>query len=136
MGQAHTAGNVREPHTVCVSGVAAATGVESARWEMFQLEHLCDDGTFRIENKSRQIAWSWLAAAEAIVEAVLYGQSSIFVSINQAEAGEKIRYAKLVLQSLRVRRLPGVRLGPVIDPLTGSAVCPPLACTGCTEIGE
>ena len=27
VGQAHTAGNVREPHTVCVSGVGAATGV-------------------------------------------------------------------------------------------------------------
>lgn len=86
----------------------AATGVEGARWEMFQLEHLCDDGTFRIENKSRQIAWSWLAAAEAMAEAVLTGQSSIFVSINQAEATEKIRYAKLTLESLRVRKLPSL----------------------------
>lgn len=88
--------------------LAAATGVEGARWEMFQLEHLGDDGTFRIENKSRQIAWSWLAAAEAVAEAVLAGQSSIFVSINQAEAAEKIRYAKLALEALRVRRLPAL----------------------------
>lgn len=83
-----------------------ATGVESARWEMFQLEHLCDDGTFRIENKSRQIAWSWLTAAEAVATAVLAGQGSIFVSINQEEAAEKIRYARAVHASLRVRGLP------------------------------
>lgn len=88
--------------------LAAATGVETARWEMFQLEHLCDDGTFRIENKSRQIAWSWLAAAEAVAEAVLIGQSSIFVSINQAEAAEKIRYAKHTLQALQLRKLPSL----------------------------
>jgi phage FluMu gp28-like protein len=86
--------------------LTAATGVEGARWEMFQIEHLCDDGHFSIENKSRQIAWSWLAAVEAVAEAVLYGQSSIFVSINQVEAAEKIRYARASLEALRLRRLP------------------------------
>lgn len=86
--------------------LAAATGVEGARWEMFQIEHLCDESTFRIENKSRQIAWSWLAAVEAVADAVLSGQSSIFVSINQAEAAEKIRYARASLEALRLRRLP------------------------------
>lgn len=86
--------------------LAAATGVPEARWEHFQLSHLCDDGTFRIEAKSRQIAWSWLAAAEAVAEAVLSGRSSIFVSINQEEAAEKIRYGKAVLESLRLRGLP------------------------------
>ena len=67
----------------------AATGVTGARWEAFQLAHLDDDGTFRIENKSRQIAWSWLSAAEAIADAAgasITGtppRDSIFVSINQ-----------------------------------------------------
>lgn len=77
-----------------------ATGVEEAKWEFFQLDHLDDDGPFRIENKSRQIAWSWLSAAEAVAEAILYGQSSIFISINQEEAQEKIRYAHQVYEAV------------------------------------
>lgn len=78
----------------------AATGVEGARWEHFQLAHLNDDHTFRIEAKSRQIAWSWLSAVEALADAILAGQSSIFVSINQEEAQEKIRYAKQAIDAL------------------------------------
>lgn len=77
-----------------------ATGVEGARWEGFQLLHLCDDGPFRIEDKSRQIAWSWLAAAEAAADAILDKRDAIFVSINQEEAKEKIRYARRVYESL------------------------------------
>ena len=74
-----------------------ATGVPDARWEHFQLDHLCDDGTFRIEDKSRQIAWSWLVAAEGVAEALLDERDSIYVSINQSEAKEKIRYARAVI---------------------------------------
>ncbi len=77
-----------------------ASGVEDAKWEFFQLDHLDDDGVFRIENKSRQIAWSWLSAAEAVAEAILAGQSSIFISINQEEAQEKIRYAHAVYDAI------------------------------------
>jgi phage FluMu gp28-like protein len=86
--------------------LVAASGVEDARWEHFQLAHLNDDSTFRIENKSRQIAWSFIAAAEAVAEAVLDGQSSLFTSINEDEAAEKIRYALAVYESLRGVRLP------------------------------
>ena len=86
--------------------VEAASGVEGARWEPFQIAHLDDEGLLRIENKSRQIAWSWLSAAEAVADAILSGQSSIFVSINLAEAKEKIRYAKAVYDGLRIGRLP------------------------------
>ena len=85
----------------------AATGVDDARWEQFQLAHLNDDSTFRIENKSRQIAWSWTVAAEGVAEALLYGQSSAYVSINLVEAKEKIRYARLVYETLpRLTRMP------------------------------
>lgn len=86
----------------------AATGVGGARWEHFQLAHLCDDSTFRIEDKSRQIAWSWTVAAEGIAEAVLEGTSSIYVSINLTEAVEKIRYARLVYESLHGIQLPAL----------------------------
>lgn len=84
----------------------AATGVDGARWEHFQYAHLNDDSTFRIENKSRQIAWSWLAAAEGVAEAVLNGTSSSYVSINLDEAAEKVRYAKQIYHALRIGGLP------------------------------
>lgn len=80
--------------------LAQATGVEWARWEHFQLSHLNDDSTFRIENKSRQIAWSWTIAAEGVADAILDRRDSIFVSINQEEAKEKIRYARHIIDAL------------------------------------
>lgn len=93
----------------------AATGVDNARWEHFQLAHLSDDGTFRIENKSRQIAWSWLAAAEAVAEAILEQSGTIFVSYNLDEASEKIRYARLVYESLRIAGLPRIKRDSVLS---------------------
>lgn len=84
----------------------AATGVDGAVWEGFQTALLNDDGIFRIEVKSRQIAWSWTIAAEAVAEAVLTDQSSVFVSINQSESAEKVRYAKLVFENLAIGGLP------------------------------
>lgn len=86
--------------------LARATGIDEARWEHFQLAHLNDDSTFRIEDKSRQIAWSWLVAAEAVANAVLHGQDTIFVSINLEEAKEKIRYARRIYDSLQISGLP------------------------------
>lgn len=86
----------------------AATGVEGARWEHFQLAHLNDDSTFRIEVKSRQIAWSWLSAVEGLADAILEAQSSIFVSINQEEAQEKIRYTKQAIEALPKCFRPGL----------------------------
>jgi hypothetical protein len=83
-----------------------ATGFEGARWEHFQIAHLNDDSTFRIEDKSRQIAWSWLVAVEAIANAILHRTGTIFVSINLEEAKEKIRYARLALDCIRLSALP------------------------------
>ena len=79
-----------------------------ARWEAFQIDHLDDEKTFRIETKSRQIAWSWISAAEAVAEAHadLWGdqpRDSIFVSIKTEEAAEKIRYARRIYDSLKER---------------------------------
>jgi hypothetical protein len=84
----------------------AATGVPGARWEPFQVALLNNEDVFSIEAKSRQIAWSWTVAAEAVAEALLDGQSSVFVSINQLEATEKIRYAKAVLAAVQLGGLP------------------------------
>jgi phage FluMu gp28-like protein len=87
-------------------GLPRATGIEDARWEYFQLAHLNDDSTFRIEDKSRQIAWSWLAAAEGIADAILDERDSIYVSINLEEAKEKIRYARRIYDALQIGGLP------------------------------
>ncbi len=84
----------------------AATGVDDARFEFFQLALWSDDSTFRIENKSRQIAWSWAIAADALADALLAERDSIFVSINLEEAKEKIRYARGILDNLRIGGLP------------------------------
>lgn len=78
-----------------------ATGVEDARWEHFQIDHLNDDSKFRIARKSRQVAFSWTLAAEAVADAILATQSSAFVSINEEEAKEKVRYAGQIYRSLK-----------------------------------
>ncbi len=88
--------------------LAGATGVDDAKWEVFQLRHLLDTSTLRIEVKSRQIAWSWLTAAEAVADALLDDRDSVFVSINQSEAAEKIRYARRVYEYLRMAGLPRI----------------------------
>jgi phage FluMu gp28-like protein len=83
-----------------------ASGVDTARWEPYQLAHLQDDSTFRIEDKSRQIAWSFTVAAEAVADGLLTGAGTVFVSINLDEAMEKIRYARQVYENLDVGGLP------------------------------
>jgi len=77
-----------------------ATGYPAAVWEGFQIRHLEDDSTFRAEVKSRQIAWSWLSAAEAVAVGLLNRESSVFISINLDEAKEKIRYVHNVIDGL------------------------------------
>lgn len=83
-----------------------AAQVEDAQWERFQIDHLNDDSVMRIEDKARQIAYSFVVSAEAVANAMLYGESTSFVSINQDEAAEKIRYANLVYENLNVGGLP------------------------------
>jgi phage FluMu gp28-like protein len=78
-----------------------AVGDPDATWEVFQLKHLNNPSLLDIEVKARQVGWSWLAAAESVASACLYPRTPhIFVSINQDEAGEKIRYAKQVIECL------------------------------------
>lgn len=78
-----------------------AVGDPEARWETFQLAHLNNPSLLAIELKARQVGWSWLAAAEAVASACLEARiPHIFVSINQEEAAEKIRYAKQIIEAL------------------------------------
>ena len=78
-----------------------AVGDPAATWETFQLKHLNNQSLLAIELKARQVGWSWLAAAESVASACLHPNiPHIFVSINQEEAGEKIRYAKQIIEAL------------------------------------
>jgi phage FluMu gp28-like protein len=84
-----------------------AANDDDAQWEFFQLQHLNNDSQFDIVNKSRQAGYSFTIAAEAVAEAILTPRSTaIFVSINQEEAAEKIRYAKAVIEALPLRKQP------------------------------
>jgi phage FluMu gp28-like protein len=73
-----------------------ATGDPNALWEPFQLEYLnlCSQAPTIAMSKSRQIGQSFVLAMEAVGRAYIEpGSLTNFVSINKAEAEEKIRYA-------------------------------------------
>lgn len=79
----------------------AAAQVDGARWEQFQVSFLNNSTRFGIDVKARQIAWSFTAALDAVTDGILNpGTLHLFVSINQDEAQEKIRYAKAIIQAL------------------------------------
>lgn len=81
--------------------LAEATGDPDARWERYQLAHLNNPSLLAIAIKSRQIGWSWTAAAEAVAKGILTPRdTSIFTSINLDEAKEKVRYAKAIIRGL------------------------------------
>lgn len=84
-----------------------AVGDPDASWETFQLKHLNNTSLLAIELKARQVGWSWLASAEAVASASMNPRTPhIFVSINQEEAAEKIRYAKQVIEALDTEARP------------------------------
>lgn len=89
--------------------LAEATGLDGVTWEPFQLDQFNDTSRLSISLKSRQVAWSFTAAAEGWIDAALYGTSSIFVSINLDEAKEKIRYARALYEATRDFKRPAIR---------------------------
>ena len=88
-----------------------ASGVDNARWESFQWKYLNNETRLGIDVKARQIAWSFTAALDAVIDSFLYpGNPHIFVSINLDEAKEKIRYAKSIHDAIDPKyRIPTIR---------------------------
>lgn len=79
----------------------AATDYDGATWEQFQFEHLNNPAIFDVVNKSRRAGFSWLIAARGVARGILKKRhTSTYVSINQEEAAEKIRYAKQIIEAL------------------------------------
>lgn len=90
--------------------IREAAQTEEARWETFQLQFLNNSSRFTIDDKSRQVGWSFTAALDAFCDSrITPGNPYIFVSINQDEAKEKIRYLRAILAAtdvpLRPKRL-------------------------------
>ncbi len=78
-----------------------ATGDPNALWEWYQIQFLNNRSILTCDNKSRQVGWSFIAAAEAVAESVLVPRSTnIFVSVTQVEAAEKVRYANYCIDAL------------------------------------
>lgn len=78
-----------------------AAQIDGATWEPFQIEYLNNLDRFAIDVKSRQIAWSFTAALDAVADGILVpGTPHIFVSINLDEAKEKIRYGRDIIAAL------------------------------------
>lgn len=81
----------------CVN-LPEAAQVEDAEWELFQYQFLNNTTRYGIDVKARQIAWSFTAALDAICDGLLHENTPhTFISINQDEATEKIRYAHAIL---------------------------------------
>jgi len=78
-----------------------AAQIDGAKWEPFQLRFLNNETRFGHDTKSRQVAWSFTAALDAVIDGIMNpGTPHIFVSINLDEAKEKVLYAKNILRAL------------------------------------
>lgn len=81
--------------------IEQAAQVPGAFWEPFQLHYLSNEARLAIDVKSRQIAWSFTAALDAVVDGILNENTPhLFISINLSEAKEKIRYARAIINAL------------------------------------
>lgn len=90
--------------------IREAAQIEDARWEAFQIQYLNNATRLTIDDKSRQCGWSFTAALDAFSDSrVEPGNPYVFVSINQDEAKEKIRYLRAIIAAtdppLRPKRL-------------------------------
>ena len=75
--------------------IRAATGVEDACWQPYQITTLNEQAMFASFNKSRQIGMSFTLAGRSEFKGLLQPRTTyIFVSFNLMEAQEKILYAK------------------------------------------
>ena len=93
-----------------------AARVVGARWEPFQIRFLNNSTRFGVDVKARQIAWSFTAALDAVVDGILNpGTPHVFVSINWDEAKEKIRYAKAIVQAIDEPVRPKLQRGSITE---------------------
>lgn len=74
---------------------------EEIVFDEWQIAHLRDFSRIRFREKAPQIGFSWLCAAEAVWEAILFEDSMTgFISVDQREAQNKILYARKLYDGL------------------------------------
>lgn len=89
--------------------IEKAATIAGVGWEPHQAQFLNNPTRFGIDAKARQIAWSFTAALDAVVDSILEENTPhIFVSINLDEAKEKIRYVKAIVDAIRPERRPTI----------------------------
>jgi phage FluMu gp28-like protein len=88
--------------------LSQASGISDARWEKFQIDELNNESMFALERKCRQVGWSFLIAMRGVADAILDKRSSVYNSINQKEAQDKIRYARSIYENLEFIKLPKI----------------------------
>ena len=70
-------------------------------WDKWQVSHLRDYSRVRFREKSPQIGFSWMCAAEAVWESIMFEDvASGFISVDQREAQNKILYARKLYDGL------------------------------------
>ena len=95
--------------------IEEAAGLSGVDWEPHQITFLNNSTRFGVDVKARQIAWSFTAALDAVVDGVLNTDTAhVFTSINLDEAREKIRYSRAIVEAIDEP----VRPGLVRDSLT------------------
>ena len=81
--------------------IALAADIADVTWEDHQLRFLNNSTRFGIDVKARQIAWSFTAALDAVVDGIFNpGVPYIFTSVNLDEAKEKIRYGRAIVRAI------------------------------------
>jgi phage FluMu gp28-like protein len=81
--------------------IEEAAQVEGATWEPFQIQFLNNIDRLTADVKARQIAWSFTAALDAVTDGIIHENTPhIFVSVNQDEASEKIRYCRAIINAI------------------------------------
>jgi phage FluMu gp28-like protein len=81
--------------------IEQAADIAGVWWEPHQVEFLNNSTRFGIDVKARQIAWSFTAALDAVVDGRINpGTPHVFVSINLDEAKEKVRYARAIVEAI------------------------------------
>jgi len=102
---------------IVVEGLCDMNGA-AIELEGYQAAFMAAPARFRCVEKARQLGFSWIFAAEALARAHLRpNHTSIFVSYNLEDAKEKIRYAKMLYESMP----DGFRKKLVEDAKTGLA---------------
>lgn len=70
----------------------------------YQKEFINDDSTFRVVNKARQLGFSIVIAAEAIIESLIYPQqTTLFISSGEDAAKRVLKYCYDFINSLPVK---------------------------------